>query len=423
MKKLLVVALSLLICIQPYRLEADAKLLDELYSQKVFLYDVQLEQVIYDKGSNEIIYPASMTKIMTMILALENIDDYNRYITITQEMIEGLAAADASRVSYEVGDVVRIWDLLLATILVSAADATNALAITVAGSISAFVDLMNQKATELGMTNTHYMNSHGLHHENHYSSCRDLAILMNYCVQNAKFKELIGTTGAQLGGINAYPEGLSYQSSPWKLNGELEIPGFKGGKTGYTEEAGSCFVSYYEYEDYKLILVTAYNMSDYYFTGTWYDAHKLINSFYEEYERVNLLTKISLPSIQVVGMFEEEELRLSTSGEYPYDLAKDSAVSYNIEVPRSVRKQLSQQEVRTQLNIYVDGELVYSEPYQFVVPQEEELLARIIMRFGGFIVIACVMLCILFIILLAVRKVVFRSRKRKRRQRRQRLDV
>ena len=174
--------LSVLACafsaIQPVHASYDSEETSQsIVSEKAYVYDFETGQVLLDKGSTDRIYPASMTKIMTALVALNSGYDLSTPVTITSAMVEGLAEANASIVGYYIGDTPTMMDLLYGTILPSGADAVNALAYTIAGSIDSYVNMMNQEAQKLGMNDTHFVTPTGLHDDNHYSTCRDIAIL------------------------------------------------------------------------------------------------------------------------------------------------------------------------------------------------------------------------------------------------------
>ncbi|MBR3345532.1 MAG: D-alanyl-D-alanine carboxypeptidase, partial [Solobacterium sp.] len=139
----------------------------------VYLIDPDTNQVLIDRGSQERMYPASMTKVMTSIIALEEIPDpENVTIEFTQEMLDGLIAASANRAGFLPGDKPTALDHIYGDLLPSGADCSRALAFYISGSEEAFVELMNQKARELGMNDTNFVNTSGLHDDNHYTTCR-----------------------------------------------------------------------------------------------------------------------------------------------------------------------------------------------------------------------------------------------------------
>lgn len=204
-------------------------------------------------------YPASMTKIMTTIVAIENLSDLNQEITVTNDMIANLYAQDATQAGFQPGETVPAIDLLYGVMLPSGADCCIALADTIAGSEEGFVELMNQKAEKLGLENTHFCNTTGLHADDHYSTARDIAELLRYALKNSTFREIIESPYHSTPGTNVHPDGITFYSTMFKnLSDTTVIDGkIMGGKTGFTSEAGCCLASFAEIDDIEYILVTA----------------------------------------------------------------------------------------------------------------------------------------------------------------------
>lgn len=210
-------------------------------------------------NGEEPMYPASMTKIMTAIVAIENLSDLSQEITLTNEMVADLYAQDAMQAGFQPGESVRAIDLLYGVLLPSGAECCVALADTVAGSTSAFVDLMNVKAEKIGMSGTHFCDTTGLHDPNHYSTAKDIALLMKYALKNDTFREIIESPWHSTPGTNIHPDGITFYSTMLKnLSDTMVIDGkIMGGKTGYTDVAGHCLASFAEIDGIEYILVTA----------------------------------------------------------------------------------------------------------------------------------------------------------------------
>ena len=237
--------------------EVNAKKIDSKYC---VLIDADTNQIIAGTGYDKKIYPASLTKLMTLLVSAENIDDIKSTFKFTNKIIEPLIEQDASRVGFENGEKVTIKDLLYGSILCSGADATTALAITVSGTEKDFATLMNRRAEELGLESTHFMNASGLHDKNHISSCLDMAALMKAVIENKTCKKIISTEKYTTGKTKLHPDGIEIQSFVFKNIYEFgKDPDFEigGGKTGYTDEAGTLLASYLEYDGKTYIAVTA----------------------------------------------------------------------------------------------------------------------------------------------------------------------
>lgn len=223
------------------------------------LMQVKGGKIIGNMKGDEKIYPASMTKIMTVIVAIENLDDLDQEITLTQEMFAGLYEQDATQAGFQPGETVRAIDLLYGAMLPSGAECCIALADTVGGSRDGFVELMNKKAQRLGMNKTHFCDTTGLHDPDHYSTVKDIAVLMKYCIKNDTFREIVETSRHSTGVTNIHPDGITYYSTMFKNLSDPTVTGGKilGGKTGYTSEAGHCLVSFAEIEGREYIFVSA----------------------------------------------------------------------------------------------------------------------------------------------------------------------
>lgn len=216
-------------------------------------------KILGAERAEERIYPASMTKMMTSILAIEEIKDLNQEITLTQEMFAGLYEQDATQAGFQPGETVRAIDLIYGVLLPSGAECCIALADHISGSEEAFVELMNEKAAKIGMKNTHFCDSTGLHNPEHYSTVLDMAVLLKYALKNDTFREVIEAPRHSTGVTNIHPDGITYYSTMFKSLPSTAVTGgeIKGGKTGYTSEAGLCLASFAEIEGREYILVTA----------------------------------------------------------------------------------------------------------------------------------------------------------------------
>ena len=236
---------------QPALTEAQAteatKTLDlELYSSSAVLVDVQSGTVLAEKGMDEKIYPASMTKVMTLLVAAENLPDLDAAFTMTQAIIDPIYLAGASMAGFVDGETVTMRDLLYGAILPSGAEATEALAQTVAGSEEGFVAMMNEKAAALGLTNTHFMNTSGLHDENHYSTVREIALVLQAALENETCAEILSAENYRASETEQHPDGLAMTNKfLYRVHHEYALGGAEitAAKTGYTAEAMNCCAS------------------------------------------------------------------------------------------------------------------------------------------------------------------------------------
>lgn len=259
----------------------------EIESKNAILYNLDSDEILYEKNSNEVIKIASLTKIMTAIVAIENDDNLNKKVTITYDMLKGLAEDNALVLGLKVGDIVTFEDLLYATLLPSAADAANALAITTSGSISEFVTKMNEKATELGLVNTLFTNTTGIDYKDNHSTVNDVATLLKYALNNETFKKVYQTkTYTTTNGISMTH---SLEKSIKKYN--LDIDYIKGAKTGYTDLAGLCLSSITDYNDINYLLVTCGADPSLNLPYNIVDSDKIYKYYFENYHYYNILVK------------------------------------------------------------------------------------------------------------------------------------
>ena len=216
-------------------------------------------EVLAEKDADSTIYPASMTKMMTSLLAIEANPDLDTPVTLPEEIFPALQAQNASQAGFQAGETATVRDLLYGAMLPSGAECCEALAREVSGSEEAFAARMNQKAAELGMTATHFCNPTGLHDPEHVSTVRDMARLTEAALQNETFRKLFTTERYTVPATNCHPQGFTMHSTLLsQLEGtELHSGRILGGKTGYTGEAGLCLASLAEVKGREYILVTA----------------------------------------------------------------------------------------------------------------------------------------------------------------------
>lgn len=239
---------------------------DNLNSSNAILINLEGDIMLLQKNSKEKIYPASLTKMMTAVVAIESLPDLEEEIKLTNSTFQGLYEANASMTGFQPGEKVKAIDLLYGAMLPSGAESCIGLADHIAGSKQGFVVLMNQKAEDLGMDNTHFENTTGLHDKNHYTTVEDLAILLRYALQNNTFKEIFTTFRHSTQPTNKHSGGITYYSTMFEKLNNRNITGGEilGGKTGYTEEAGLCLASIAKVDNQEYILITAGAKGDQY---------------------------------------------------------------------------------------------------------------------------------------------------------------
>lgn len=230
-----------------------------LHSPYAILVRLKDQQVVFATRSEIRIYPASLTKIMTAIVAIENINDLQNKVILPKKAFTALYAANASLAGFLPNEEVSANDLLYGTLLPSGGDAAIGLAILASGSESQFVKLMNVKAKQLGMNDTHFTNACGLHNSNHYTTVKDIATLLAYALKNETFREVFTSICHSTARTNLHPDGITFYNTMFEKMTTYKLAGgtIIGGKTGYTKESGLCLASLAKINRVEYILVTA----------------------------------------------------------------------------------------------------------------------------------------------------------------------
>ena len=219
---------------------------ETVLSTYALLVDLDNNTVVAQRNANDRMIPASMTKILTVLVAAEHVTDLDDTFTITREITDYSYSNDCSAVGFGDGETVTVRDLLYGTVLPSGADAAAGLAFYVSGSLEGFVDLMNEKLDELGLSDTaHFTNCVGLYDENHYCTPYDMAVILKAAVENELCREVLSAHTYTTSPTEQHPEGITI--SNWFLrriedketNGEVVCA-----KTGYVAQSGSCAASY-----------------------------------------------------------------------------------------------------------------------------------------------------------------------------------
>lgn len=251
-----------------------------LNSRSCIILDRNSKKILFGKNEYNKVKMASTTKIMTATIIIENCD-LNQKTTISKKA----ASTGGSRLGLKTNDEISIKDLLYGLLLVSGNDAAVALAEYCSGSISDFANLMNKKAKELGLNNTHFETPHGLDSDNHYTTAYELALLTDYALKNSTFLNIVGTKNYTIT-INGYPKSLNNTN---ELLGNLN--GVYGVKTGFTNGANRCLVTACKRENMDIICVVLGCDTKKFRTE---DSTKLINYTFNNFENFNIEDFISI---------------------------------------------------------------------------------------------------------------------------------
>ena len=262
--------------------------------------DADSGQVIMEKNADEVLYPASITKIMTMALALEKAQgQLDTQLTVSYDAVHQLEYG-SSHIALQEGEVVSLEDVLYGTELESANDGANVLAEYIGGTIQGGVDAMNAKAAELGLANTHYMNPHGLHDDQHYTTARDMAVITRWALSVPGFEEIFCRTDPwTMEPTNKQPQQRVFHCTDWmRISGDYLRSYAKGSKNGFHDQALTTFVNYAEQNGIRLISVElkCQRLED-----KFRDACAILDYAYENFTRVEIPAPAEAFQISVVG--------------------------------------------------------------------------------------------------------------------------
>ncbi len=225
----------------------------EVSAESAIVMEVNTGTILYAKNIHEELYPASTTKIMTCLLAVENAS-LSDTITFSNEAVFSVPN-DGSSIGMDVGESISLEQALYGIMVGSANEVANAVGEHVSGSIDAFVSLMNEKATSLGATNTHFANPNGLQDENHYTSVYDLALISSEFFSNELLCNVANTPRYHFEPTATQPDDFYLNNKHKLITGEIAYDGIVGGKTGYTDLARETLVTCAERDGMKLVCI------------------------------------------------------------------------------------------------------------------------------------------------------------------------
>lgn len=236
------------VAIRPVAAQEMLDLTDMIDSTSAALLSLSSGEILAGENAFARINPASMTKIMTVLVAYEHAASLDDTFTVTNTIIDPVYRAGASLAGFAAGETVTVRDLLYGTALPSGAEAAVSLAVYTAGSEEDFAALMNEKAAELGMAGSHFTNCTGLHGDDHYSTCADIAVLLAYALEYPECREILSSYEYTTSPTAQHPDGVKLTSTVFSRMYGTEAAGMTilAGKTGYTPEAGQCLASYAE---------------------------------------------------------------------------------------------------------------------------------------------------------------------------------
>ena len=224
--------------------------------------------IVYSKNMDDRYYPASITKIMTALVTLEHCTDLDDTVVFNSEVMDSISSNSSTLNPVAILDEeMTVRDALFGLMLNSANECASALAVYTAGSIDAFVEMMNDKAQELGAVNTHYMNAHGLDDDDHYTTAHDMAIIFDAALKNDVFRYVDSTATYTIPATNKYGE-RNCTSTNQLINGARPYEGVYAGKTGHTAKAGRTLVTAAYRDGMDLICVIMKSDNDNFYSDT-----------------------------------------------------------------------------------------------------------------------------------------------------------
>ena len=278
--------------------------------QSAVLMDAVTDTILYSKNAKDKLYPASITKIMTALLACEYLD-MDDTITMSQEAAYGIEAGSSS-IYAETGEVFTVEQALMALMLESANEMALAIAEKTSGSVKKFVELMNQRAAQLGCENTHFNNPNGLPDETHYTTANDMIKIAKAAWYNPLFRKFVTTQVYEIPPTNKQPETRYLLNHHKMMSGQsYAYDGVLGGKTGYTNDAGCTLVTYAKRGNSVLVAVVLNSTN-----GAFPDTTSLLDYGFDHFQRVDL--NVDLNPVPTRFLPSEKYLLKNNGNTYPF---------------------------------------------------------------------------------------------------------
>lgn len=363
MKRIFAALLTAVVCCSVLPLSAGAAA-PSLSATSAILVDGKTGRVLYEKNANEERAIASITKLMTALVAVGSNPDLSQEVTVKREY----TLTEGSSMYLKVGETVTLEELLYGLMLVSGNDAALAVAGFCAGDVETFIGWMNQKAEELGMEHTHFSNPNGLSSEDHYSTAADMAKLAMAVMENETLAKIVGTKTITIGARSF----TNHNKLLWRYEGCV------GMKTGYTDKAGRTLVSCAERDGQRLIVVTLNDPND------WEDHAALFDYGFANWP-AHILSAAGkdFRSLPVDGgLVRFVPVRTDTDLYYP--LADGERVTAEIALPERVSAPVEEGEIAGGITFYMDGApigttyLVYARTVHSDTEEPQGLLERIL---------------------------------------------
>ena len=341
----------------------------EINCKGAILVELNSDSTVFELNADERLYPASLTKIMTCLLALEH-GNLSDVITEDGSLFADMDE-DASAVGLQDGELLTLEELLYCVMVPSANDASLVVADHIGGSVEKFVDMMNQKAIELGCTGTHFVNPDGLHDENHYTTPRDMAIITKAALESETFRTICGTSVHELPETNAHSKQMLYTTNYFLstiLTPDYYWEKVSGVKTGFTTPAGRCLVSLVDEGEYRYLSVVMgcedeNNEEGFPIYGSFIESRKLLEygldnfTFAAVLSHLSPIAQVPVSSGAVSSVVVAPEKDINALLPLNYDPAKIQ-VSYTLDEGESLTAPLAADQVVGTATVTYEGKVV-----------------------------------------------------------------
>ena len=351
MKKLLILLLSFFSLAISVNNNCESVFAEEesLSSAKAYcVCEVKSGRILYEKNGDLKLPEASLTKIITAIVAIENNPDLEKVVEITKEAV----GVPGSSIYLNKGEKLKIIDLLYGLMLRSGNDSAVALSVATSGSVEKFIELCNDFCKNIGATNTHLVTPHGLHDDDHFTTANDLAKITSYALSNPVFRTIVGTKQITI------PNTVKGENRLLVNKNKLlkKMPDSTGVKTGFTSQAGRCFVGSAKRGEMELVCVLL-NCNP-----MFEDCEKLLEKGFSEFEMVDLVEPYLTKEV-ALNNSEEKFLKVYSRRGFSYPIKNEEKTNINIEVdlPNLLTAPIKRNQVVGEIRVSLAKKLIFSE--------------------------------------------------------------
>lgn len=372
----------------------------QIYSSGSVLIDAKTGKILLQKDMNKKLYPASTTKILTAILAIENLN-LDSKLTASRSAVMAIPSG-YSNAGIKVGESLSVSDLLEMFLIHSANEVGYIFAEEISGNIDNFANLMNKKASELGCTNTNFTNPSGIHDVNHYSTAYDMALIAKYCMQNETFRNIVNKKSCKFSATDLYPEERYFKNTNSLLDSsnryyyEYAI----GIKTGFTTQAKNCLIAGAKKDGIELIAVMlGAEATENGQSGRYVDAKNLFNYGFENYKIMDFLKEGSqIKNIEIKNATKETKKlnliaksSLSATFQTNFDI---STLVPTIEIFENITAPIAKDTVLGKISYNIDGII-----YESDLIAENDVIKSNLLEIIFQIVLAIIVLILIVVIL------------------------